>query len=389
MSEAPSGRRRSHVEMPVAYAAVGASRAPDLLRFPPEGSTPYQEELRLGSGQDRFIVASSLLMTWGAQRGAGATVRERERGTGAAYQGPQFDSDGQPQAAAEPEEHFGPGGEPFVVAGTTATLSAPGSEDRDLLVIYTITEARVIGFAWGTSDERGAVGEQLFTIELRDDDTVWAVARGFLAAPKSGLFGLRARAEVRDAVAAVRAQLAALLPGAQTGPALGAAGEAGEPTEGAAGGDTAPEATAPIETEPVADVEAEPAAPVEAEPAAPIETETADAEEPAPTVEVTPADEEPANDAEPVAQAADGAAPDAAPADETAADSEADTEADADADAEPDTDTDADAPIVTAEIELPAAGAANADPAPGSDAPEAPAPSAQTHQRRPSSPRNS
>ena len=361
MSEAPSGRRRSHVEMPVAYAAVGASRAPDLLRFPPEGSTPYQEELRLGSGQDRFIVASSLLMTWGAQRGAGATVRERERGTGAAYQGPQFDSDGQPQAAAEPEEHFGPGGEPFVVAGTTATLSAPGSEDRDLLVIYTITEARVIGFAWGTSDERGAVGEQLFTIELRDDDTVWAVARGFLAAPKSGLFGLRARAEVRDAVAAVRAQLAALLPGAQTGPALGAAGEAGEPTEGAAGGDTAPEATAPIETEPVADVEAEPAAPVEAEPAAPveaepaapIETETADAEEPAPTVEVTPADEEPANDAE------------------------------------PDIDTDADAPIVTAEIELPAAGAANDDPAPGSDAPEAPAPSAQTHQRRPSSPRNS
>ena len=269
MSSGEGTRRKSHVDMPVAYAAVGASRAPDLLRFPPEGSTPYREELRLGSGQERFILASSLLMTWGAQRGAGATVTENERGAGSEYQGPQFDSDGVPQAAAEPEEHFGPNGEPFVVAGTRATLSIPGNEDRAVLVIYTITEARVIGFAWGTSDENGAVGEQLFTVELRDDDTVWAVARGFLAAPKGGLFGLRARAEVRGAVAAVRAQLAALLPGAQPSATLGASGDAVA--------DVAPEPTPPAEAS------EEPAAPAEVVDEAPvtavIELSETDAEE--------------------------------------------------------------------------------------------------------------
>ncbi|MBL3698104.1 DUF1990 family protein [Leucobacter luti] len=215
MSDGQPTRRQSHVDMPVAYAAVGASRAPDLMRFPPNGSTPYEEELRLGSGQDRFLLASSLLMTWGAQRGGGFAVREIERGTGAAYVGPNFDGDGRPQAAGEPEEHFGPDGDPFVVAGTTVALGAPGQPEREVLVVYTISEARSVGFAWGTGDELGPVGEQLFAVELRDDDTVWAVSRGFLAAPKSGLLGLRARAEVRAAIDAVRKQLAALAPGAQ------------------------------------------------------------------------------------------------------------------------------------------------------------------------------
>ncbi|WP_241156234.1 DUF1990 family protein [Leucobacter chromiireducens] len=316
MSAGNGSRRASHVDMPVAYAAVGASRAPDLLRFPPDGSTPYQEELRLGSGQERFLLASSLLMTWGAQRGSGATVHENERGTGSAYQGPQFDRDGVPQAVTETEEHFGPNGEPFVVAGTRATLIVPGNEDREVLVIYTITEARVIGFAWGTSDERGAVGEQLFTVELRDDDTVWAVARGFLAAPKGGLFGLRARAEVRGAVAAVRAQLAALLPGAQATATLGA------DDADAAGEVSVSEAPAAAE----ADAAAEPAStPVPAWEEAPVTAvielpeESEPEQEPAPDAEPEPAqDSEQAHDAEPGQAADPDPAPPADPAPATA-----------------------------------------------------------------------
>lgn len=214
MSNDQPARRSSHIEMPVAYAAVGASKAPDLVRFPPEGTTPYEETLRLGSGQERFLLASSLLMTWGAQRGSGVTVADVVRGSGERYTGVSFDDDGQPQAGAEVEEQFGPDGEPYLVAGTTAVLHATGQQPRNVLIVYTVDEERRSGFAWGTSDEAGAVGEQLFVIEHRDDDTVWAVARGFLSAPKSGLLGLKARADLRAAVDAVKAQLAALAPGA-------------------------------------------------------------------------------------------------------------------------------------------------------------------------------
>ncbi|WP_336651104.1 MULTISPECIES: DUF1990 family protein [unclassified Leucobacter] len=214
MSNEQPARRSSHVEMPVAYAAVGASKAPDLLRFPPEGTTPYEESLRLGSGQERFLLASSLLMTWGAQRGSGVTVADVVRGSGERYAGVSFDDAGTPQAAGEIEEQFGPDGEAYLVAGTTAVLHAPGQDPRSVLIVYTVDEERSSGFAWGTCDEAGAVGEQLFLVEHREDDTVWAVARGFLAAPKSGLLGLKARADLRVAVEAVKAQLAALAPGA-------------------------------------------------------------------------------------------------------------------------------------------------------------------------------
>lgn len=199
--------------MPAAYAAVGASKLPDLMRFPPDGSTPYEEVLQLGSGQDRFIAASSLLMTWGAQRGAGVEVTNVERGSDDAYVGPEFDEQGRAKAVSDVEEQFGPDGEPYLVAGSTAVLTAPGKESRSVLVVYTVTEDRMVGFAWGTSDEHGAVGEQRFTVEHREDDTVWAVARGFLTSPKNGLLGLKARAVIRDAIDAAREQIGALAPG--------------------------------------------------------------------------------------------------------------------------------------------------------------------------------
>lgn len=207
-------RRSSHVDMPVAYAAVGASKAEDLLRFPPEGSTPYEEALRLGSGEERFLLASSVLMTWGAQRGAGMRVDQIERGPDDEYEGVVFDADGGVQAAAPREDTFGPDGEAYLNAGTTATITGVGQSPRRVLVIYTIDEERRVGFAWGTGDENGAVGEQCFAVERRDDDTVWAVARGFLTAPRAGLLGLKARSDLRSALEDVKRQLQALAPGA-------------------------------------------------------------------------------------------------------------------------------------------------------------------------------
>ena len=263
MSKDQPARRSSHVEMPVAYAAVGASKDPDIVRYPPEGMTPYEEELRLGSGQERFLIASSLLMTWGAQRGSGVRVTDIVRGAGSEYVGPSFNGDGMPEAAGAVEEQFGPDGEPYIVAGTTAVLHFEGQDPRNVLVVYTVDEERRVGFAWGTGDEAGAVGEQLFLIEFRADDTVWAVARGFVAAPKNGLLGLRGRADVRAALDAVKRGIAALAHGAQPVPDLGPAVQAETPAAEPAV-DAAPDAEPEAAPEPVQATE--PEAPPEPEP---------------------------------------------------------------------------------------------------------------------------
>nr|WP_209706676.1 DUF1990 family protein [Leucobacter exalbidus] len=200
--------------MPVAYAAVGASKLPDITRFPPAGATPYEESVRLGSGQPRFLTASSHLMTWGAQRGAGVTVEELGGADSDTYTGPEFGVDGTPEAPVEREEHFAPDGTPFIAAGARARITRPGATPRDVLVIYTINEPRRAGFAWGTSDAEGAIGEQLFLVEHREDDSVWAVGRGFLAPAKVGLFGRKGRSDLQVAIDTVTSQLEALLPGA-------------------------------------------------------------------------------------------------------------------------------------------------------------------------------
>lgn len=215
MNEGTPARRGSHVQMPVAYAAVGASKLPDITRFPPEGMTPYEETLRLGSGQRRFLIASSLLMTWAAQRGAGITVEELGGADGNDYASPEFAADGTPAAAREREEHFAPDGTPFIAAGSRARITLPGGSPREVLVIYTVNEPAQVGFAYGTSSDDGAIGEQLFVVEHRDDDSVWAIGRGFLEAPKSGLFGRKGKQSLQATLDAVVTQLHALLPGAK------------------------------------------------------------------------------------------------------------------------------------------------------------------------------
>ena len=106
-------------------------------------------------------------------------------------------------------------GEAFLTAGTTALLRWPGGRtERKMRVVYVTDEARRAGFALGTADEAGVIGETAYVVEHREDDTVWAVARGFYWAPASGLFGLKARAAIRLAVRDTVHQLAALAPGA-------------------------------------------------------------------------------------------------------------------------------------------------------------------------------
>ena len=200
--------------MPVVYAAVGASKQADVVRFPPAGSTSYEESLRLGSGQPRFLTASSALMTWAAQLGAGMQIEHLSGADPQVYAGPEFAADGTPEAPTQPEEKFAADGTPYIAAGNRVLITFEANATRELLVIYTIDEPRRAGFAWGTADTNGPVGEQLFVVEHRDDDSVWAVARGFLEASKDGLFGRKGKHDLQAALDSIMPQLRGLLPGA-------------------------------------------------------------------------------------------------------------------------------------------------------------------------------
>lgn len=207
-------RRSTHVPHEVVYAAVGASAAADLMRFPPKGSTPYEDGVRLGSGSDRFLIASSTLMTWGALRGAGIEVADVQSGEGIEYSGVAFDEHGTPQPVADGDVEYGPDGEPYLTAGTSVTLTwADGRQPKRMRVVYTINEARRVGYAWGAADPHGVVGEEAFAVEHRDDDTVWATVRGFVWATENGLLGMKGKSAIREAKKDAHALIAALAPG--------------------------------------------------------------------------------------------------------------------------------------------------------------------------------
>lgn len=210
-------RRDTYVEHAAVYVAAGASAAQDLLRFPPDGSTPFEKQLKLGSGGDRFLLALNTLMTWGAQRASGIEVLDIRQGDEDRYAGIVFDDRGTPEVAPEADVRYGPDGDAFLTAGTTAVLKWPDSEaERKMRVVYVTDTPRLAGFALGTADEAGVIGETAYFIEHREDDSVWAATRGFYWAPTNGLLGLKARTEIRLAVKQAAQQLTSLMPGATT-----------------------------------------------------------------------------------------------------------------------------------------------------------------------------
>lgn len=215
-------RRSTRVSKPVTYAAVGVSNDPNILRFPPAGFTGHTDAVRIGLGEQEFGQAADALMTWQAQRLAGIDVTEITEGDEPSYLGVRFDEHGKPIAPVSDDERaYSETGESFIAPGMTATLTwRTRRADRHVRVIYTVNEPRKIGFALGTLDENGVVGEELFWVELRSDSTVWACVRGALAAPEPGWLGLKQVVLVRLAIASSRAQIRALIPA-----------EAAEPTE--------------------------------------------------------------------------------------------------------------------------------------------------------------
>jgi len=179
-------RRSTFTDQSVTYGAIGATLAPDLLRYPPAGYRPAEDSVRLGSGADRFERAAEALMTWGVQRGAGFEVVDISEGTGAQYPGIVYDAEGAPladQPAPRTEDRFGADGTPYITAGMTATLRRRGRighRDTPVLVVYVIDEPQRIGFAYGTTADGPESGEESFILEHRDDDGVWLTIRSIL-----------------------------------------------------------------------------------------------------------------------------------------------------------------------------------------------------------------
>jgi uncharacterized protein (UPF0548 family) len=178
-------RRATFTDTAVTYAAIGGTLAPDLLRYPPKGYRPIERAVRLGSGEERFQLASKSLMTWGVQRGSGMSVTDLQGGTGVQYTGLVFDADGQAardQKKPADEETFAEDGTPYIVNGMSAHLAAkfgPFSIDAPVRVVYVIDEADQIGFAYGTMTGHPASGEESFIVDKRDDDSVWLTIRAF------------------------------------------------------------------------------------------------------------------------------------------------------------------------------------------------------------------
>ena len=207
-----SKRRSNYVEHTVSYAAVGASQAPDLMKYPPTGSTPFEHEVLLGSGEDRFMSASSVLMTWGAQRAAGITVQTVDQETEAKYRKITFRTDGVPEGPGRNDQYFAPDGTPYLEVGQIVHYTMPDSKQREMRVLSTIDEERRVGFIVGTSTETDITGEEFLSVEFRADQTVWAVARGFLYDERTGGAKLITKNAVKVEIARIQQQLVALTP---------------------------------------------------------------------------------------------------------------------------------------------------------------------------------
>lgn len=206
-------RRSTFTDQSVTYGAIGATLAPDMLRYPPAGYRPAEDSVRLGSGAERFDRAAEALMTWGIQKGAGFEVTDVSAGTGAQYPGIVYDAEGNPlpeQPGQRAEDRFGTDGTPYITAGMTATLRRRGrfrKRDTPVLVVYVIDEPGRIGFAYGTTADGHESGEESFILEHRDDDTVWLTIRSILGT--RGVFAPRVRRKRRELT---RVELRALHP---------------------------------------------------------------------------------------------------------------------------------------------------------------------------------
>lgn len=193
MSRQP--RRATYSSTGVSYAAVGATQAAGVMVFPPEGFTPHQAEYRLGSGEERFFVASEALMTWRVPINSHLDIVGIDEENSESYRGVIFNEFGAAVAPTEDslEQMFSSDGTPYLSAGTTVQIFGAWTPTNVVTahrVIYVIREKRRVGYALGTLDDGPLIGEEFFGVEWRDDDSVWSVYVAITAIGSRGTFRL-------------------------------------------------------------------------------------------------------------------------------------------------------------------------------------------------------
>jgi uncharacterized protein (UPF0548 family) len=171
-------------ERPVNYAAVGATRAPDLMAFPPAGYRPIERRARIGHGDARFEYAWVTALTWGIQRKSGFRIRHEDAPqVGDEYRPVLFDVARAPIGrATSTETVYGENGESLLVAGDTVLLVIPFGPfgiTAPVRVVYVVDEPKRKGFAYGTLPGHPENGEESFVVDQRNDGSVWITLRAF------------------------------------------------------------------------------------------------------------------------------------------------------------------------------------------------------------------
>ncbi|MFE3329289.1 DUF1990 family protein [Streptomyces sp. NPDC059176] len=127
------------------YPETGATRLDRL----PDGYHHLHHRTRVGRGRAAFEAAATAVTTWQMHRATGARVRA---------------------------------GSPHAEPGTAVELSVgigPFRFHAPCRVVWTEHEWERTGFAYGTTDGHPERGEESFTVELRDDDSVWFTVTAF------------------------------------------------------------------------------------------------------------------------------------------------------------------------------------------------------------------
>ncbi|MDP9026471.1 MAG: DUF1990 domain-containing protein [Actinomycetota bacterium] len=174
-------------QVPVTYAAIGATQSEDLLQHPPKGFRPIERRVRVGYGPERWDYAWVQTMSWGIQRRAGFHVSALDSPAAVSdgtYIPVAFDASGTPVQPAtsddEGELTFAPDGSALIRPGDTALLKWMLWPARiPARVVYVIDEPDRKGFAYGTLPGHPERGEEAFVVERRADDSVWLVIRAF------------------------------------------------------------------------------------------------------------------------------------------------------------------------------------------------------------------
>ncbi|MFJ3380463.1 DUF1990 family protein [Curtobacterium sp. NPDC090217] len=170
------------------YGAVGATQAPDLMTYPPEGFVPAESRSRIGHGDQRFETAVTQALTWQIQERSGIRVHVEEAPDDdeVRYNPVTFDEQGVPIAPASigtPRvEKFAPDGTPLVTAGTSAVLTMHAfgrTVQAPVRVVSVIDEPDRKGFAYGTLEGHPLSGEESFVVERTADGSVWLQVRQF------------------------------------------------------------------------------------------------------------------------------------------------------------------------------------------------------------------